>query len=34
LRNAEMYRKLYGGSSTGNKNTVSAAIRSEAHPSR
>jgi soluble lytic murein transglycosylase len=33
LRNADMYRKLYGVTST-NKNTVSAAIRSDSHPSR
>ncbi len=31
LRNADMYRKLYGPT---NKNTVSAAIQSGAHPSR
>jgi soluble lytic murein transglycosylase len=31
LRNADMYRKLYGET---NKNTVSAAIHSGAHPSR
>ena len=31
LRNADMYRKLYGPT---NKNTVSAAIRSNTHPSR
>jgi soluble lytic murein transglycosylase len=31
LRNADMYRKLYGET---NKNTVSAAIHSETHPNR
>ena len=32
LRNADMYRKLYGAST--NKNTVSASIHSDPHPSR